>query len=114
MPGRRTFLCGDDSEQKTMSLLYSSEQNPSEFLLEIRKNIKMFHLCGNWFRRADCFGAKRMSVCGFPMQLRYKPAYGLRLYISSNEQEMWFSDKSYSWVKSWEYEMSRLSGRMLV
>lgn len=31
---------------------------------------------------------KRCPVCGYPMQLRYKKAYGLKLWICSNEPEI--------------------------
>ena len=63
------------------------EQNPSEFLLEIKKEYKNVSLCGNWSEEPIVLERKRCPVCGFPMQLRYKPAYGLRLYICTNEPE---------------------------
>ena len=31
---------------------------------------------------------KRCPVCGYPLQLRYKKAYGLKLWICSNEPEI--------------------------
>jgi DNA helicase-4 len=31
---------------------------------------------------------KHCPVCGYPLQLRYKKAYGLKLWICSNEPEM--------------------------
>jgi DNA helicase-4 len=31
---------------------------------------------------------KRCPICGYPLQLRYKKAYGLRLWICSNEPEV--------------------------
>ena len=31
---------------------------------------------------------KRCPVCGYPLQLRYNKAYGLRLWICSNEPEI--------------------------
>lgn len=63
------------------------EQNPSEFLLEIKKEYKNVSLCGTWSEEPVVLERKKCPVCGFPMQLRYKPAYGLRLYICTNEPE---------------------------
>lgn len=31
---------------------------------------------------------KRCPICGYPLQLRYKKAYGLRLWMCSNEPEI--------------------------
>ena len=31
---------------------------------------------------------KLCPICGYPLQLRYKPAYGLKLWICSNEPEI--------------------------
>ena len=31
---------------------------------------------------------KSCPICGYPMQLKYKKAYGLRLYICTNEPEI--------------------------
>ena len=63
------------------------EQNPSEFLLEIKREYKNVSLCGKWSEEPIILERKKCPVCGFPMQLRYKPAYGLRLYICTNEPE---------------------------
>ena len=63
------------------------EQNPSEFLLEIKNEYKNVSLCGTWSEEPVILERKKCPVCGFPMQLRYKPAYGLRLYICTNEPE---------------------------
>lgn len=66
------------------------EQNPSEFLLEIKRDYKNIVLKGNWNEEQENqgFGKKACPVCGYPMQYRYKNAYGLRLYICTNEPEM--------------------------
>lgn len=63
------------------------EQNPSEFLLEIKREYKNVSLRGKWSEEPIVLERKKCPVCGFPMQLRYKPAYGLRLYICTNEPE---------------------------
>lgn len=65
------------------------EKNPSEFLLEIKKEYKNVCLRGKWSEELPVEqGKKRCPICGFPMQLKYKPAYGLRLYICTNEPEI--------------------------
>lgn len=65
------------------------EKNPSEFLLEIRREYRNVHLRGSWSEEEPAvFGRKKCPLCGFPMQLKYKAAYGLRLYICTNEPEV--------------------------
>ncbi len=65
------------------------ESNPSEFLLEIKKDYKNVKLIGNWQEDAKRkLDRKDCPLCGYPLQLRYKRAYGLRLYICTNEPEM--------------------------
>lgn len=66
------------------------EQNPSEFLLEIKKDYKNVVLCGNWNEEPpqNNLTKKPCPICGYPMQLRYKNAYGLRLFICTNEPEV--------------------------
>lgn len=63
------------------------EQNPSEFLLEIKKEYKNVVLRGNWSEEPLISERRRCPICGFPLQFRYKPAYGLRLYLCTNEPE---------------------------
>lgn len=65
------------------------EKNPSEFLLEIKREYKNVILRGKWSEEEPVILGKRTCpICGFPLQLRYKPAYGLRLYICTNEPEV--------------------------
>ena len=65
------------------------EQNPSEFLLEIKKEYKNVFLRGQWTEDEPVAIYKRICpICGFPLQLKYKPAYGLKLYICTNEPEI--------------------------
>ena len=66
------------------------EENPSEFLLEIKKDYKNVVLRGNWNENPPQNSiAKRICpICGYPMQFRYKNAYGLRLHICTNEPEI--------------------------
>ena len=66
------------------------EQNPSEFLLEIKKDYKNVVLRGDWSKEPpeNRFRKKACPVCGYPMQFRYKKAYGLKMYICTNEPEI--------------------------
>ncbi len=65
------------------------KQNPSEFLIEIRKDYKNVVLQGSWNEDEPTrMGIKKCPICGYPLQLRYKNAYGLRLNICSNEPEV--------------------------
>lgn len=65
------------------------ESNPSEFLLEIKKEYKNVKLNGSWNENeAVKIDRKSCPLCGYPLQLKYKRAYGLRLYICSNEPEI--------------------------
>lgn len=67
----------------------ASEKNPSEFLLEIKREYKNVCLRGNWSEKEpEAPGKKKCPVCGFPLQLRYKAAYGLKLYLCTNEPEI--------------------------
>ena len=74
---------------KNRVFFIAPEQNPSEFLLELKKNYKNVLLRGNWNEELpQTIGRKRCPMCGYPLQLKYKKAYGLRLYICTNEPEI--------------------------
>ena len=66
------------------------EENPSEFLLEIKHDYKNVFLKGQWNEdpKKTPYFKKSCPMCGYPLQFRYKPAYGLRLYICTNEPEI--------------------------
>lgn len=65
------------------------ESNPSEFLLEIKKEYKNVKLNGSWNENEVVrMGRKSCPLCGYPLQFKYKQAYGLRLYICTNEPEI--------------------------
>lgn len=65
------------------------QQNPSEFLLEIKKDYKNVVLNGNWNENSPTIQQKNICpICGYPLQLRYKNAYGLKLFICTNEPEI--------------------------
>ncbi|MDO5702699.1 MAG: 3'-5' exonuclease, partial [Lachnospiraceae bacterium] len=66
------------------------EQNPSEFLLELKRDYKNIVLRGEWNEdpAKQPYFRKNCPCCGYPLQLRYKASYGLRLYICTNEPEI--------------------------
>ena len=64
------------------------EKNPSEFLLEIKKEYSNVRRVGDWSEEPIEFSKKKCPICGYPLQLKYKKAYGLRLYICTNEPEV--------------------------
>ena len=74
---------------KNRVFMVAPEQNPSEFLVEIKKEYKNVVLEGDW-KEDYAYGTakKTCPLCGYPLQLKYKPAYGLRLYICTNEPEV--------------------------
>ena len=75
---------------KNRVFFLAPEQNPSEFLLELKRDYKNVILKGEWNDDAQDISPykKTCPMCGYPLQYRYKPAYGLRLYICTNEPEV--------------------------
>lgn len=75
---------------KNRVFFIAPEKNPSEFLLEIKQDYKNVVLKGNWNDNPEEIPSfkKACPMCGYPMQFRYKNAYGLRLYICTNEPEV--------------------------
>ena len=75
---------------KNRVFFVAPEQNPSEFLLEIKRDYKNVVLKGNWSEEppSNMGGKKKCPICGYPLQYRYKNAYGLRLHICSNDPEV--------------------------
>lgn len=74
---------------KNRVFMVAPEQNPSEFLIEIKQEYKNVKLEGDWNEDYTFSVPKKACpFCGYPMQLKYKRAYGLRLYICSNEPEV--------------------------
>ena len=75
---------------KNRVFFIAPEQNPSEFLLEIKRDYKNVVLKGNWNEEPpqNIAAKKSCPICGYPLQLRYKNAYGLRLHICTNEPEV--------------------------
>lgn len=74
---------------KNRVFFVAPEANPSEFLLELKRDYKNVSLRGNWNEeKPQNLSKKPCPLCGYPMQLKYKKAYGLRLYICTNEPEL--------------------------
>lgn len=73
---------------KNRVFFVAPEQNPSEFLLEIKRDYKNVVLQGDWNENVIKTPKKVCPLCGYPLQLKYKKAYGLRLYMCTNEPEI--------------------------
>ena len=79
-------------------------QEPSEFLLELLRDYKNVRLddCADFVGEEPerkerllhqsetgfAMDRKKCPLCGYPLQLRYKAAYGLRLYLCTNDSEI--------------------------
>ena len=66
------------------------EQHPSKFVTELISDFKNVKVNGkiNEVDDANSADIKRCPICGYPLQLRYKPNYGLKLWLCSNEPEI--------------------------
>ena len=66
------------------------EQHPSKFVTELISDFKNVNVKGkiNEVDDANPTNIKRCPICGYPLQLRYKPHYGLKLWLCSNEPEI--------------------------
>lgn len=86
---RRLFYVAMTRTQNRVYCI-APEQNPSEFLLEIKKEYKNVVLNGKWNEEREIRKNVKMvcPICGYPLQLRYKESYGLRMYICTNEPEV--------------------------
>ncbi len=73
---------------KNRVFFVAPEQNPSEFLLELKKDYRNVILKGDWNEETVKTQKKTCPLCGYPLQLKYKKAYGLRLYMCINEPEV--------------------------
>ncbi|MDY4674877.1 MAG: UvrD-helicase domain-containing protein [Treponema sp.] len=66
------------------------QENPSEFLLEIKHDYKNVSLKGDWNDKIedDRKFKKTCPICGYPLKRKYKNAYGLNLWICMNDPEI--------------------------
>ena len=74
---------------KNRVYIVTPQQHPSEFVVELINDYSNVKLDGDIILNANRkTEAKRCPICGYPLQLRYKKAYGLKLWICSNEPEI--------------------------
>ena len=76
---------------KNRVYIVAPKEHPSEFVTELLfdyySNIKV-HGDLVLDETVDTQAVKKCPICGYPLQLRYKKAYGLKLWICSNEPEI--------------------------
>ena len=75
---------------KNRVYIITPQQHPSEFVLELIRDYPNVEVYGPIEKeiKNKLFEQKVCPVCGYPMQLRYKKAYGLKLWICANEPEI--------------------------
>lgn len=76
---------------KNRVYIVSPKEHPSEFVTELVNDYPSeIKVHGDLVidNNTDIQTLKRCPVCGYPLQLRYKKAYGLKLWICSNEPEI--------------------------
>lgn len=75
---------------KNRVYIVAPEQHPSKFVTELISDFKNVKVNGKINEDDDTNPAdkKRCPICGYPLQLRYKPHYGLKLWLCSNEPEI--------------------------
>lgn len=75
---------------KNRVYIVTPEQHPSKFVTELIEDYKHVKVNGKINSEDDTNPAdtKRCPICGYPLQLRYKPHYGLKLWLCSNEPEI--------------------------
>ena len=74
---------------KNRVYIVTPQQRPSEFVRELVNDYANVTLRGQLDDVQHNSGEiKHCPVCGYPLQLRYKKAYGLKLWICSNEPEI--------------------------
>lgn len=75
---------------KNRVYIITPQQHPSEFVLELLHDYPKVSLYGDIDRdqKNSMMETKKCPCCGYPLQLRYKKAYGLKLWICTNEPEV--------------------------
>lgn len=74
---------------KNRVYIVTPQQRPSEFVRELVSDYPNVILRGSLDKPQQNTGEiKHCPICGYPLQLRYKKAYGLKLWICSNEPEI--------------------------
>ncbi len=75
---------------KNRVYIVTPEQHPSEFILELIKDYPNVTLLGDIDKsiKSPKTTLKKCPICGYPLQLRWKKNYGLRLWMCTNEPEI--------------------------
>lgn len=75
---------------KNRVYLITPEQHPSAFVKELIRDYPQVTLTGSLNDQSTDVEAniKHCPICGYPLQLRYKPHCGLKLWLCSNEPEI--------------------------
>ena len=75
---------------KNRVYIVTPQEHPSEFVTELLTDYPAIKVRGDLMLKdlREVKEDKRCPICGYPLQLRYKKAYGLRLWICSNESEI--------------------------
>lgn len=74
---------------KNRVYIVTPQQHPSEFVLELIRDYPQVKVVGKIDKNPqETKLDKRCPICGYPLQLRYKKAYGLKLWICTNEPEI--------------------------
>ncbi len=75
---------------KNRVFIVTPEQHPSEFILELIKDYPNITLNGkiNKGNFTNVGMIKKCPICGYPLQLRWKKNYGLKLWMCTNEPEI--------------------------
>ena len=75
---------------KNRVYIITPEQHPSQFVTELLRDYPLVTMDGQLNDQStdNLENIKRCPVCGYPLQLRYKPHIGLKLWICSNEPEI--------------------------
>lgn len=75
---------------KNRVYIVTPEQHPSKFVTELIKDFKNVKVNGkiNEVEETNPADTKLCPICGYPLQFRYKPHYGLKLWLCSNEPEI--------------------------
>ena len=74
---------------KNRVYIVTPQQRPSDFVRELVNEYPNVELRGKLDeKQTSKYETKYCPICGYPLQFRYKKAYGLRLWICSNEPEI--------------------------
>ena len=74
---------------KNRVYIVTPQQRPSDFVRELLNDYPNVLLRGTLDEKQEGQSEmKKCPICGYPLQLRYRKSYGLKLWICSNEPEL--------------------------